>query len=588
VSNESFSQGNGLYAKPNIESPNLFEHGLKIPDVAKRSFRRIINDNENIIYTDLGKNLFYRKTGLNHAETQRLIQRSWEKILNLTTKDYTYDPVIYNIYTDMDKISPRSPFYHEEWLKKLSTYGVNKDKDLTDLIPAIHKSLDKILGKWVTDSASWDFLVELENKEWVTKIKTGVNAGWPNFEAQSKTEILNYVDVIKRIWKGWKGSNKIPEEYDPIFGPAARTESNRKARVIFMARKLAKIMAAIMSVLNRKFPKIETSVVRRETIGSNEAAFTLLKKMSEENPNAILVAKDFVGYDSSIPLMMFTIIKDWLIAKGTDACLILALECAVVERGYLLLNMKWAYRASSLLSGMGATQDLGTLIHKVMDEVTGFVYLVVFIQSDDICGVTLQTREEIDRLFKLQEELFGVSIAETGVKTFVGNTGIFLQTWITRNKITGQTDVFGQEARKWRNLFYRERDLNITVETAILQGKTKVDNEVRRRAQAFSFLRTLGSFGIDAPTLPYVLSVVYGRNSGFTWTQVQAGFDMIKNQDAVLLTLGRDENETVIDARWIEVVLTELHKKHRWGSVTPAQALEAIGAARAVVKAAVS
>jgi hypothetical protein len=485
----------------------------------------------------------------NPFELQQEVQNWWKGVTQVNNR--RYNGIILKMYSELDKISDRSTFIASEYWKMWASYGRNADKGIpVPLVSKISELCEKFLGKWL-DAEDRSMEQMLLDGEWLHHIHEGKNSGAFKFTAQTRDmAVRTSASSVKMIKRYKKERNKFKFSKCP-FATGARTERKRKQRGIAQAALKEKIVSAnINASLDKHIEKIGFKMPRH--YGSLDNLCKAL--IAEKSPNEYYLSKDFSGFDASIPLVLFRSIVEWLQSKSTDLAWMLAFEVDLIIHSVLIVGEKTGYKLKALPSGIGVTQLIGSLIHAIIDELMQLDFKFVVYQSDDTMGIIVITKAEVIGAFKNIYDVFGMKLSPLGEKSILAlNTGIILQTIIQGKK------YYGNEIRRITNLVWRETTLNDDEDFRIMLGIAKEEDEKAKIAMhAKSYFDTIGTLGLDAPSLANIISWCYGPEeySGFDW-------DMLMQVAPFVGEFEFDSYEQIkLQSKWVPELWQELRRQY--------------------------
>lgn len=546
---------------------NIIMVNYRLNDRAKATIRRMKSNNDRTLLTRCGFQIFRTLDNryVDIAEMNRdflnmgreYLQKVWGQMWN--PANYT-TPII-NIYNNDENVSERSHFYAKEWMKTLKSYGHNKHVRLAQhYIDKIIEVLEKDFRRWfVLEGRTIKELAE--TGKWLAHIKEGTNSGMPFNIAQDKNLALSCLASALNIFKIWKEDPSRVNWHKLAFMPGYRTERKKKARVISMACIYEKILSAIVStVLDSYFDLFPVTLPRKFGAIDNMCMELIKKKVG------LFLAKDYHGYDTSIPIHIFEILRDWLKSLGNEFSELVAFLIDIMIHAEMIIGPNMGYLIASLPSGSGLTQFIGSMVNYILDIVFGLDYELSVYQGDDQAGCLKPSfnEKEVRTCLDELQEVTKMELSPIGEKTYLSeDTTIILQTWVTLHPKTGEFVYYGNEVRRFGNCFYKERAFNVPGELVEqITGKNKKEGKVV--IEAVGYLGNLASCGLNAPILPNLISFVYGKRSGYSYKQIESAFSLIGFDIE-----GYDRVQFV--PKYIVEVFSRLKKLYGWGSVSAPQ-----------------
>jgi hypothetical protein len=554
-----------------LDNDRLEVINFRLNDRGLNILTRMQSNNLRVLRTRAGKHI-YRGVSVNNMIEK--MRSTWMIIMkaidnsDVKNGSWEWPKYVYADYNDVEAISPRSVYcytsvYHDKegkpipgWIDVLSKYGRNWKKKLrVEVINQLKGILTDRFEYWAGHEQR--SLLELfSDDEWLSHIKNGTNSGYPDNVAQDKDYARKWVPYIMSILRKYKNGEKI-NWTKFAFEPGMRSERKFKARVISMASIAEKIIGAVINaVVDRYIKDLPFKLPR--SYGSLDNLCETILKVGKGKAKA---AKDFVNFDTSIPVMLFEVIRDFFLKLGTDFGLLVAFECDLIIHGYMIVDKKLGYQLRSLFSGIGITQFIGSLIHWLVDEFVELNPVFAVYQSDDTMAVVNDDEEVVAKKFDDINEFFGMESSPFGKKSYYSyDMSIILQTYIDWLNNT----YYGHDKRKFTNAFLRERALNVDDQkfSVLFSASGK---ELNALAQCDSWLGTLASMGNQSRVLPYLLAFTYGKRSGFSWSQVQRVLPHLG-----VLSLGFENFERVtLKNDFLRDIILKVHRKHGWSNVTP-------------------
>ena len=549
--------------------PNEFikEVNLKLNIKGRNAIKRVQKDSEAILFSYHG----YNKLGRPEIETTQdkidvaiQIRAMW-KVWHKKYK-HLYPKEIQDDYGKYSDVSPRSIFLKNKYWKILgSDYGHNRAFKMENWIrEALKDRLAVTLGQFFKQySGSLDKLHE--SGDWLANIRTHSNCGYPIYKKQVKREedIEDPVNEIAmetvaitsmKIFRTWQSNPELIKWDKFPFTPSSRTERKLKARVVFMAALFEKPISAMFNYLVDQYidgwmvhmPRVEGAI-------ENLA----IKFQRFKRAGGRFLSKDYKGFDTSISPEAFDIILEAMEGIDNDFADLFRFEVEIIRRSGMIVAADKLYKYDSLPSGVGPTQWLATALHDAYDYVSGLIFTLVTYQSDDTIGVTNLNSREIAQAFAFQKEKFGLDISPIGEKSYFGDMGIILQTYIEEDK------NYGNEKRRFGNGFYRELLLNIKPDLVqFFKGIVTEKAEINVLGNAMSFVGNIGSLGAQAPMLSEFLALWYGPGTGYDWHHIQTVLPLI-GQD-----ISGDISRLTYTPQFVTKVFTSLADRYGWKKIT--------------------
>jgi hypothetical protein len=498
------------------------------------------------------------------------MKKKWYNIQKLIQTNFKYPIELVGLYNDYNSISPRSIYnftaiYEEQdakgWIEILKTYGKNWKLEFPyDIKATLRNILEDKLGSWV-EREQRGIRDIVEEGKWLSHIKEGRNSGYPYNKSQTKQDALDIVDKVIILFEKYKNGEMI-NWHKLAYSMGMRAERKFKQRVIAMAAFVEKIIGALINSVLDKFADGLPFALPRMFGALDELMKTILKVQKK----GVTLCLDYDAFDSTVPVELLRILRDFFKSIGTDFALMIAFDIDLMIHGELIVDKRLGFKMKSIYSGSGTTQFIGSLINWLIAEYENFSMIMSVFQGDDTLMITLDDIEAVNAKIKDIKEVFNMDISPVGKKTFYSeHFGIILQT--IADGLNGY--YYGQELRKFVNLFLRERALNVEDQKyEYIYGVG--GKELNVLAQCDSWLGTLASYGNKSPVLPYVVADTYGKRSGFTWNQVKSVLPHLG-----LLSLGFDNFERItLKNDYFRDIMLNLHRKHGWGSVTSAQVMK--------------
>jgi hypothetical protein len=553
-----------------LDNERLQPYNFRLNDKGLSVLTRIQSNNLRVLRTRAGKHI-YRSVSVNDMIDK--MRANWKVIVKAIEnsdmkKGWQWPKYVYANYNKIDDIAPRSIYcftsvYHNSegdpipgWIDILAKYGRNWKKKLKfEIITQIKGIIKDHLDSWAGKEQR-TLLEMISNDDWLVHIKNGTTSGYPDNVPQSKEYARKWVDYVIKLIDMYKAGEKI-NWAKLAFEPGMRSERKLKPRVISMASIVEKIIGALINTVVDKYAG-ELPFRMPRVYGSLDNMCTTILKVGKGHAKA---AKDFGNFDTSIPLILFEIVRDFFKDLGTDFGYLVAFEIDLMIHGYMIIDKKLGFQLKSLYSGIGITQFIGSLIHWLIDTFAEIFPILAVYQSDDTMIVTDDDEEVVAKKFSDIETYFGMEISPFGEKSYYSfDMSIILQTYLDWINNT----FYGEEKRKYTNAFLRERALNVEDQkySAIFGVGGK---ELNALAQCDSWLGTMASMGNQSRVLPYVLSFTYGKRSGFSWQQVRKVLPHLG-----LLSFGFENYERVtMKNDYLRDIMNKLHSDYGWSGVTP-------------------
>lgn len=561
----------------------LNEHGRKI-------VLRMQHDNLHLLVTQPAFNIFRRlgyikviekevydvKTKKNKIKKETIINENMcktfaqEQFYRIIQPE-RYSNEVMSMYAEVKKISFRSKFKKSAYFKVMNGYGHNRDKEIDPVYAAkIISVLDLVFKAWATNPIfNFDLKTEFETGRWLTHIKTNSNSGYPSNIKQSKELMVPAAGVSLQLFDKWLKGDKI-DWHKLSFEMGYRTERDDKHRVVCMAAEYEKPISALISTfLDLTAKDLPFNLPRK---------FGAFKNIADEifkSDKGRLFSKDFEAFDTSVPISLVRILRDWFKNIPNTFCKLIAFECDLIINSYMIIGPNKSFWIASLPSGIGVTQFIGSLIHWLIDTVVELVSSFAVYQSDDNLCITEHTDEELQAKMDKIKEVFGMDVSPVGKKSFISKDyNKFLQKVIDRkNKI-----FYNHEQRAYTNALFREREITDDTLFETVFGLDADAPENKSKKAVLAYLGNLVSFGQFAPSLPEIFSFLYGKTkTGFTVTQIQWGLKNIEQYMEQFLH--QEEHRPKEDTGWCSQLFNSCLKTYGWTNITPVQVLNAATAA---------
>lgn len=563
----------------------VYKYNLRLINKGRNGLLRLARDNESILYNTVAlnryKNFIPRKVdgSVDSAPYPTELESAARKdfVAMLTPKEHLYPRPILDEYKDLEGISPRSIQLSLPYWENAGKYGANDSRKLRAWLKKwmskdeIFSILDKLIFNFF-DAPGVTMELMMKDFGWVTHVKSDTNEGYTpggGLQKQTKQGVWDIRWQTAKLYDRWE---KDPDSIDWekfAFMPSIRMERKKKQRLVAMVAKFFKPSGAIISYLTKKRIHLLGLKIPRIEGDLNNLAKKLRQAKVGTKHN--FLGKDFNAYDANLPLLLFLILMEYLRERFYDEVKkrwanffvgLFAMELDLVIHAVLIVGPNLVFKLNSLPSGIGITQLLGSIIHALVDEMVGLVFLLVYYQSDDTGGVTKNSESEIKHAFHLLNDHFKMPVSELGEKSYYGDVLKILQMWIYENF------DFGDEKRRWTNVLFPERLSKENFEMLAQALRLNKNNEkdvrrLRRYNKAMSLLGNLNSLGLKAPMLPDYLASVWGKkNNGFTWTTIAT----------VLPLLGYEPNDVFIkmnyNSKIFSQMIDEAYLAYGWRDVT--------------------
>lgn len=555
----------------NFYNYRLNEHGRKI-------CFRMQSDNLHTLLTTPGFNIFRnlgfvkvdevdhrspkgnvvtkKQTRIEVENCQKYAQELFYRIVDLRK----YHPDVAAMYADPKPISWRSRFTSSAYFKVMNGYGHNRNKEL-DAVSArnLIAILNEYFRAWVTNPAfEFNLLEELNSGRWLTHIKTSSNSGYPSNIKQTKELMIPAAAAFLKIFNQWKKGERI-DWMKLSFEMGYRTERKDKHRVVCMAPQYEKPGSSVIAVMLDLYAKDLPFNLTRKF-----GAFQNTANMFFDISGGRLLAKDYEAYDTSIPLSLIRLIRDWFKSIGNTFCDLMAFECDLIINSYMIITPTKNFYIASLPSGIGVTQFLGSIIHWIIDKLVGIESKLAFYQSDDNLCITDLNDNELNKCFEDIKNRFGMDVSPIGKKSDISiNYNKFLQKIIDREHKV----YYNQEQRAYTNALFREREIT---EDTLFEQIFMLDAESpenRSKKAVLAYLGNIVSLGQYAPSLCNILSVFYGRkNTGFTLNQMKWGLNNIESY--ITAYLGAEQHRPIESPGWASGLIQSCLDHYGWITLT--------------------
>ena len=546
---------------------------LKLNDNAMRIFGRMTRDNPQTLFTKYGfqffknvgllkfKNVTKKRNGkfikrkvpdYTNSDVVRYAQNYWAKLLE--SIDASLYPIpIYKSYIDFDKISFRSIYLAIKYFKRLAKYGHNSEKQLSPWVRSettawLETTLRPFFSKEIFDFDLEEYVIQ---GKWLSHIKTGSNSGHPFYVPQSKMLLSKTVKDSLRIFEKWKSGEKIYWE-KLAFSLGSRTERDLSQRVVCMASTYEKPIGAIINTIFDENVEEFPIKLPRSYGTINNMCTAFIELLSE---GLSCVSKDLEAYDTSIPIELLELLRDWFKGVGTTLAMLIAFEIDLIIHSVMIVGPKQVFRMKSLPSGIGITQLLGSLIHALIDHVSGYVFALVVYQSDDTVGFGNIDIESAKLANEKINHYFGMKISPFNKKSmFSEHAGIMVQ-----KVFDAKLGIwYNHEQRAYTNGFWQERKLNVDEDLKVTLGMTT--EEVKPYQQALGFLGNIGSYNYNAPLLPKILAMRYGEKlSGYKREHIEIALTKLEEWVP-------EQHKTHSENAWVRHLFNSLMDSKGWES----------------------
>lgn len=569
----------------NVEVVNL-----RLVSKGRNALERMMHDNPNVLYSTLALNQFRslipRKENKSKPGRMKIdglaqpydlmnsIQEEFQAMVK--NRRQSYNSEIHKVYCDLKKISPRSKYYYRLWVANTALYGRNNGKGFEKIFKtmgndAIFQIFDDIcLNFFDAEGLNLDGFVD--NPEWTAHVKTGSNEGYApdgGYQSQTKQGVFDIRWNAMKIYAEWAKDQSSIIWHKLSFAPTFRTERDDKARTISQGPKFEKVIAAIISWITRK--RVDILGIQLPRIKGEMSRLCDDLLGAKQGTKYKFLAKDFDAFDANLPEILFRKFLEWLKARfydeekkswANDFVGLVAFEVDLIIHSMLIIDGNKVLKLRALPSGVGLTQLLGSILHAFIDVLANFIFVKVYYQSDDTAGVPKMTESEINSSLKFIKNVLMMPISELGDKSFLGDFTIILQTWIDAL----QGIYYGNEIRRWTNLYFKERQQKnkleeIAVALRLSMNKDRDVREIRRVVNALSYLGTVASLGMKAPMLSDIVSKVYGKQSGFTWSTIEKALPLLGVEPSGVF------EKLTFSSKTFSTMWLELKENYGWNSL---------------------
>lgn len=575
-----YSPVQSLVIPTTLDSNRLEFYNYRLNLPGRKIISRMLHNNEHLLLTQPAFEQFRALGYVTVIKEETLTKEGKPKIKHITKIDKDkcelylkenifkiiplqyYPSDIAKMYSDLSKVSFRSIFISEKYFETLNHYGHNREKVLSSWTSRnVIAALNEYLKPWATNSI-FEFNIEEEfnSGRWLTHIKTNSNSGYPANIKQTKQLMIPAATASLKIFKQWLIDPNI--DWKKLsFEMGYRTERAMKHRVICMASQFEKPISAIISTfLDVTAQYLPFNLPRKF------GAFKNVAQAVFEHNQGTLFSKDFDAFDTSVPLELCKLLRDWFRSINNTFCNLVAFEIDLIIHSYMIVNPNRAFHIAALPSGIGITQFFGSIIHWLADLISNLETLFSCYQSDDNIAVTKLNAKELQACCDVIKKEFGMDISPVGKKSFISDDyNKFLQKVLDRkNKV-----FFNQEARAYTNAYFRERELSDDITFEQLFGIDDPEANKSKKA-VLAYLGNLVSFGEKAISFPRIMSTLYGRTkTGFTTTQVKWG---LNNLEAYMSQyLAQEQHRPIEDAGWLKGIFEAQLQSTGWSTVTPTQ-----------------
>jgi hypothetical protein len=559
----------------------------------KRTMGRFQKDNRQILYTDYGRYIVVKqglaeykvkiitnkKTG-KRTKKRILVTKDVGALVDWLNKDWEqlydpyisfYPPEIIKLYNDPVKKSPRSLFVSVGWYKRLAKYGHNRSLVLPNMLQTKIKSfMDETFYDYFTQQ---DFDEDLEEAfakgDWLTHITTGSNSGYPYNVPQDKNWMYNVIRprTVKLLQRFIKHGYKSIDWLKLLFSMGSRTERGVSLRVIMMAPAHEKpVGAKINTLIDTHLQDLPVPIPR---VWGN------LDRMAEDfiHTEGVYEAKDFEVFDTSVPIALLRILAEWFYNLQTLIGYLIAFELYLMIYGGMAVSETLAFLFASIPSGIGTTQIVGSIVHMVVDFLSGLLELLKkkVYQSDDTLGKGDFTESEIKKCIAWIEKFLKMKISPIGKKSLVSpRVGLVLQ------KILDDEEkiYYGHEARAHTNEFLREYRMNtddaLAVRLSIDLTNKKEKGNLLKIQGARSLLGNISSLGLNAPIMARYLYRVFGEKAS------SYNIKTINIAEQSLAEWNEAEHKLPMNNDWLHQFLDEASAQFGWNKVSTQLSIDKI------------
>lgn len=557
-----------------LDEDRITSFNLRLNNFGRMIISRHHTDNPQLLLTQAGfnwlrkmhavdviKNGKVSRTKIDRVLSEKLVREKFYSLVDLSK----YSDFVAKMYSKPDNISFRSVFSAKDYFMMLNKYGHNRAfKMESEVVTRMFGVLDKYLGPWMNDSRfDFDLKTFLETGKWLTHIKTNSNSGYPDNVKQDKEMMTRYASAALKVFNDYVSGKPIVWE-KLAFELGYRTERKGKHRVICMAPTIEKILSSVISTfLDQTFSTLPFNLPRKFG-GPQQQLDEMLRY------DGAFVTKDFEAFDTSVPIHIFEILRDWFGKYDNTIAKLLRFECDLIIHSVIIIGAQLVFHICSLPSGIGVTQFIGSIIHWLLDLVFGLVYTFVMYQSDDNMGRTKLSDKEVQEVLTAIHAGTGMDIAPIGEKTFYNATqGRFLQkVFDTEERI-----FYNHEQRNFTNGMFRERQISDdTVFNILFDSNAK---DIGHKKMVLAYLGNIVAYGQNAPSIDSILAFLYGRGSGFTKSQIEWGLlNLQKYMEQYLVT---EEHRPLESIGWTEGFFKRALTEYKWGAITPQMVHNIIG-----------
>lgn len=554
-----------------LDSERITEWNLRLNNPGRKIISRMNSDNHHLLLTQVGFQWLRNMgavnvvtvdkktvTTINRITCEKLAQEKFYKLVDLRL----YNDEIAKMYAKPESITFRSDFTAKSYFEVLNSYGHNRAKTINSaLLQKFINVIEQYFGPWLNDPIfEFNFEGFLNTGKWLSHIKTNSNSGYPYNVHQTKELMTRFIHDAVVVFNKYKLDGAIEWRKLP-FEMGYRTERKNKHRVICMAPTIEKLISSTISTfLDLRAATLPFNLPRKFGDFKN-----IFNEIDRTQSNAI-VTKDFEGYDTSIPIILFKELVKWFRTKSNTLAYLLAFECELIINSYMVIGPNKLFWIAALPSGIGVTQFIGSLIHWALDLVADIKYKFAMYQSDDNIGLTDMTDKEIQTAFEFIENEFGMSISPIGKKSSYNPLiGKFLQKIIDKEKHI----YYNHEQRAFTNGLFRERELSDDTVFELIFNE-KDDKEAIHKKQVLAYLGNLTSYGSSAPSLPAIMSFMCNKkNTGFTVNQIKWGLENL--QRYVETYLHEEQHRPMEITGWVNGYFNKMFELYGWGEISVVQ-----------------
>jgi len=561
-----------------LDKGRIVDYNLRMNNFGRIIISRHHSDNIQYLVTQFGfswlrdmsaikvvkiltkKNKYINRTIPDKMLCEKYTREKFYSLVDLSK----YSDFVAKMYAKPDFISFRSIYVAEAYFNKLNSYGHNRDVHLDpEIVTKMLGILDQYMAPWIDDQIfDFDFEDFISTGKWLTHIKTASNSGYPDNVHQDKAQMDKYAKIAVEIFNSYKIGGDI-NWYKLCFEEGHRTERKDKIRVICMAPTAEKIISSVFSCFMDLYNTSLPFNLPRKYGGPEEQMREL------RNFKGSLITKDFDAYDTSIPIHIFTILKNWFKKYNNTLSIIIQFELDVIIHSYMAVSPNKLFWIAALPSGIGVTQFIGSLIHWLLDLTYDIINNFALYQSDDNIAKTDLTKEELNTCLKLMMKTTHMEVSPYGEKSFYcEDQGRFLQ------KIFDFTNniFYNHEQRGFTNAIFRERQMsddtvfNLLFNTANESNDNKKRSRIMHQKMVLSYLGNIVSFNSKAPSLDNILSFLYGKRSGFTKVQIEWGLSNLETYMKEYLEV--EEHRAMDNPGWTQAFFSKAIDDYGWGEIS--------------------